>query len=95
MDAKEIESVEYLRPWQALTYTFGALNGAINITTRRYKSPDKVKTKGTFYTPLGITPRTAAAATMADTPGEYRLLVDIIAPDGVRSYESSVTVTPK
>lgn len=95
MDAKEIESVEYLRPWQALTYTFGALNGAINITTRRYKSPDKVKTKGTFYTPLGITPRTAAAATVADTPGEYRLLVDIIAPDGVRSYESSVMVTPK
>ena len=95
MPAFEIESVEYLRPWEALTYTSGAPNGAINICTRSYHNMPKAKSKGTIYTPMGLTPRTEMPMLKADTPGNYRLIIDIIAPQGIHSYESVVKVLAK
>ena len=92
MSSFEIESVEYLRPWQALTYTFGAINGAINVVTRNREKPRDVKSKGTLYTPTGLTPNATASAPVADKPGNYRLIVDVISPEGIHSYESTVKV---
>ena len=92
MSSFEIESVEYLRPWQALTYTFGALNGAVNVVTRNREKPRDVKSKGTLYTPTGLTPNATDSAPVADKPGNYRLIVDVISPEGIHSYESAVKV---
>ena len=92
MSSFEIESVEYLRPWQALTYTFGALNGAVNVVTRNREKPRDVKSKGTLYTPTGLTPNATDSAPVADKPGNYRLIVDVISPQGIHSYESAVKV---
>ena len=92
MSSFEIESVEYLRPWQALTYTFGTISGAINVVTRNREKPRDVKSKGTLYTPTGLTPNATASALVADKPGDYRLIVDVISPEGIHSYESTVKV---
>lgn len=95
MPAFEIESVEYLRPWEALTYTSGAPNGAINICTRSYHNMPKAKSKGSIYIPMGLTPSMEMPVLKADTPGNYRLIIDIIAPQGIHSYESVVKVLAK
>ena len=50
MSADEIENVELLQPWQTLAYTWGALDGAIKITTRGAERSTKVSSKGVFYT---------------------------------------------
>ena len=90
MPSAEIESVEYLRPWQALTYTFGALNGAINVITRNGPTKSTAKSKGTMYTPMGLTPQATASPLVANNPGNYRLIVDVVSPKGIHSYESVV-----
>ncbi|MGM9802760.1 MAG: TonB-dependent receptor [Muribaculaceae bacterium] len=95
MSSFEIESVEYLRPWQALSYTFGALTGAINVVTRNYEKPRDVKSKGTLYTPIGLSHQATDTLPVADKPGKYRLIVDVVSPSGIHSYESIVTALAK
>lgn len=93
MTADEIESVEYLRPWQALHYTYGAIAGAVNITTRKGMfGQKKEKSQGTMYSPMGLAPAAEPEAPIADKPGKYRLIVDLISATGIRSYESEVIV---
>lgn len=92
MSADEIEDVEVLAPWQVLAYTWGALDGAIKVTTRGADKSSKVRSKGIFYTPLGLsvakeTPRTTIA------PGNYRLLMDVVSPTGITSFEREVVVS--
>ena len=90
MPAAEIESVELLRPWQALAYTFGAIDGAILVKTRNYKEREPLPSKGAMYTPTGLS---KLGGTMkehpwvADKPGAYRLIVDVFSPEGIQSYE--------
>ena len=90
MPAAEIESVELLRPWQALAYTFGAIDGAILVKTRGYKEREPLPSKGAMYTPTGLS---KLGGTMkehpwvADKPGAYRLIVDVFSPEGIQSYE--------
>ncbi len=90
MSAEEIEDVELLRPWQALAYTWGAIDGAIKVTTRG-ADKSKVRSKGVFYTPLGLsvakeTPKAAVAS------GNYRLLMDVVSPTGITSSEREIVV---
>ena len=91
--ADEIESVEYLRPWQALAYTYGAIAGAVNITTRKgLNNQKKEKSLGTMYSPLGLATAAEPEAPIAEKPGKYRLIVDLISASGIHSYESEVIV---
>lgn len=94
MSAKEIESVEFLQPWQALAVTFGALHGAVVVKTRNYHGEIKRPSLGTYYRPMGIY-RVAEVQERLLTPsrpGNYRLIVDVINADGVHTYNSTVSV---
>ena len=95
MPAFEIESVEYLRPWQTSAYTFGATEGAVVVTTQGYSQLPKAKSKGTMYTPLGLAPNAEPPVLKAETPGNYRLIVDVISPSGIHSFESRIKVVEK
>lgn len=91
MPADEIEIVELLRPWQALAYTWGAVDGAIKVMTRG-ADKSKVRSKGIFYTPFGLSvvkgnPKTTVA------PGKYRLLMDVVSPTGITSFERDIVVS--
>lgn len=92
MSADEIESVELLRPWQALAYTWGALDGAIKVTTRRADKSSKVRSKGIFYTPMGLSVAKAEPKTTV-APGNYRLLLDVVSPNGITSFERGIVVS--
>jgi len=92
MSADEIETVEFLRPWQALAYTWGASDGAIKVTTRGADKSSKVRSKGIFYTPMGLSVAKAEPKTTV-APGNYRLLLDVVSPNGITSLEREVVVT--
>lgn len=94
----EIESVQFLRPWQALAYTYGAIDGAIIVKTRKFKEKEPLPSKGAMYTPTGLSPLSypytemKASPLACDKAGRYRLLVDVITESGVRSYERAFEV---
>ena len=91
MSAGEIETVELLRPWQALAYTWGAVDGAIKVMTRG-ADKSKVRSKGIFYTPFGLSVvKGNPKATV--TPGKYRLLMDVVSPTGITSFERDIVVS--
>lgn len=85
MSADEIETVELLRPWQALAYTWGAVDGAIKVMTRG-ADKSKVRSKGIFYTPFGLSVVKGNPKTTV-TPGKYRLLMDVVSPTDITSFE--------
>ena len=95
MPAFEIESVEYLRPWQTSAYTFGATEGAVVVTTQGYSQSPRAKSKGSMYTPLGLAPNAEPPLLKAETPGNYRMIVDVISPSGIHSFESRIKVVEK
>lgn len=91
MSADEIETVELLRSWQALAYTWGAVDGAIKVTTRG-ADKSKVRSKGIFYTPFGLSVvKGNPKATV--TPGKYRLLMDVVSPTDITSFERDIVVS--
>ena len=98
--AFELESVKVLRAWEALKYTFGAIDGAILVKTRNYSQRAPLPSKGAMYTPLGLSPMShpykemKASSLSCSKPGCYRLLVDVITESGVQSYEKSFEVAP-
>ena len=95
MSAREIESVELLRGWQTLAYTSGAIDGAILVKTRNYKPSDPLPTKGTFYTPKGLSSQTEPYQEkpwVATERGTYRLRVDQFTDSGIHSYETRFVV---
>jgi len=93
MGSFEIESVQYLRPWQALAYTYGAIDGVIVVKTREYKERDPLPSKGATYSPTGLSPlshpykETASPVMECSKPGNYRLMVDVVSDSGIQSYE--------
>lgn len=91
MPAFEIESVEFLRPWQTIAYLHGAINGAILIKTRSYKERPDLPSKGSMYTPTGLSPFSGQAVVprswTAFHSGRYRLVVDVFTDTSVQSYE--------
>lgn len=91
MSADEIETVELLRPWQALAYTWGAVDGAIKVTTRG-ADKSKVRSKGIFYTPFGLSVVKGNPKTTV-TPGKYRLLMDVVSPTDITSFERDIVVS--
>jgi hypothetical protein len=98
MGTFELESVQYLRPWQASAYTFGAIDGVIVVKTRGYKEQDPSPSKGATYAPTGLSPlsypykEVASPALKCSKPGNYRLIVDVITDSDIRSYEHAFQV---
>lgn len=95
MSASDIEEVEYLRPWQALAYTHGAIDGAVMVKTRKISHPSQVASKGTFYTPIGLSrlaKDSPSNSLRPSSPGNYRLLIDIFSDGKIESYEHPVVV---
>ena len=94
----QIESIEFLSAREALKYTFGAINGALLITTRKLsKSGDEVPSKGILYRPMGISNLEqpfvpASKIKLPSSPGRYKLLVDCISSQNVFSYEYPIEV---
>ncbi len=95
MPASEIETVEYMRPWQAIAYTSGALDGAIFVTTRRYSKSSERQSKGIFYSPFGLTcgfePNNPTH--YPSTAGKYVLVYDVFSANGPKSVYQIVNVT--
>ena len=86
----EIESVEYLRPWQSNAFLPGALNGAILVKTRSSLRKYDVPSKGVFYAPMGLSKTNdlnSDRVLVAERIGSYRLIVDVITETGVYSCE--------
>lgn len=98
MPAHEIESVELLRAWQTLAYTFGAIDGAILVKTRTHKDRPPLPSKGVMYSPIGLSPLSypfkeyLAQPQPIRKPGHYRLIVDVITHSDVQSYEHTFEV---
>lgn len=96
--ASEIESVQILKPWQALAYTYGALDGAILVKTRSYKERPPLPSKGAMYSPMGLSSLSypfkeyAPKPWKAEKTGTYRLKVDVISDTEVKSYEHQFKV---
>ena len=96
--AFELEYVKVLRAWEALKYTFGAIDGAILVKTRNYSQRDPLPSKGAMYSPTGLSPLShpykemPASSLSCCKPGRYRLLVDVIDSEGIKSYEHSFEV---
>lgn len=95
MPATEIETVEYMRPWQAIAYTSGALDGAIFVTTRRYSKSSEKQSKGIFYSPFGLTcsDEPHNPTHYPSTVGRYVLVYDVFSADGPMSLYQIVNVT--
>lgn len=93
--AQQIESVEQISVGEAMMYA-KTLDGAVVVKTRGW-TPDKpVKSKGTIVRPMGLSNLAAASGGKALAPtreGDYRLMVDIIGPDGITSLSSPLKVT--
>ena len=98
MPAFEIETVRFLQAWEAIGYTFGAIQGAVLIETRNYKKPKPLPSKGAMYSPTGLSPLShpykgiASPALKCSKPGNYRLIVDVITDSDIRSYEHAFQV---
>jgi outer membrane cobalamin receptor len=98
MPSAEIESVRVLRAWEALAYTYGAIHGAILITTRNAREREPLPSKGATYAPTGLSPLShpykeiALPALKCSKPGNYRLIVDVITDSDIRSYEHAFQV---
>ena len=93
MNSFEIESVQYVHAREAMKYTFGAIDGAIIVKTRKYTEKEPLPSKGADYKPTGLSPLShpykemKASSLSCSKPGCYRLLVDVITESGVQSYE--------
>ena len=100
MNSFEIESVQYVHAREAIKYTFGAIDGAIIVKTRKYTEKEPLPSKGADYKPTGLSPLSHPYKEMpkpslsCSKPGRYRLLVDVITESGVQSYEKSFEVIP-
>lgn len=95
LSPQQIKSIEFLKPWQTLAVAFGAIDGALSITTRGVKKENAVS-KGFFYYPMGLTMGEAYSGGLVQAPsdpGEYELLVDVITMENaVYSYKLPFTV---
>lgn len=95
MSATEIESVEQVSIGEALIYA-KTLDGAVIVKTRKWTPDKSVKSKGTIVRPMGLSNIPLASNEKPVVPskdGDYRLLVDIVGPDGVTSLSRPFTLS--
>lgn len=81
LSVRDISSVELLKPWQTNAVTFGAVNGAVLVTTKKEGRSAEITSKGFYYYPRGLvrgkkfSDKTIQAPS---TPGLYDLLIDLV-----------------
>lgn len=95
MPALDIESVEQVSIGEALMYA-KTLDGAVIVKTRKWEPDKAVKSKGTIVRPMGLSNIPLATNEKPVVPskeGDYRLMVDIVGPDGVTSLSRPFTVS--
>ena len=96
LDQGNIESVEQFSIAEAKVLVPYAMAGAINVITRRPGPPKPKPSKGTRVWPMGLTvtqPPSNNKLFASKEPGCYKLLVDLISPDGrIESYCKPITV---
>lgn len=96
MVSVNFESVEQLSVAEAKAIVPFAIDGAINVKTRRLGPPKPKPSKGTRVWPMGltITPGPTDKQLIApEEPGRYKLMVDVISSDGtVESYVKPIVV---
>lgn len=95
MPALDIESVEQISIGEALMYA-KTLDGAVIVKTRKWEPDKAVQSKGTIVRPMGLSNIALASNKKPIVPsneGDYRLMVDIIGPDGITSLSRPFTVT--
>jgi len=91
MPSFDIESVQLLRPWEALAYVSFALDGAISVKTRFGSKKMSVVSKGTYYTPMGLSEATSTRSSSGTKPdAKSRMLVDIVDGKDIWSFECPV-----
>ncbi len=86
--ALNIESVEQVSIGEALMLASNAFDGAIAVKTRKYAPVKPQKSKGTEIKPFGLSDVKLNNFKKLQAPvkeGRYRLIVDVIGPDGVVS----------
>lgn len=97
----ELSSVEYFSPNDAMKFTYGAINGALVVTTRKFKKKDTIgaKSKGVIYAPIGLgnykcsLQETQQTVKVPKSAGQYRMLIDVITVKGeVKSSEQIIIV---
>ena len=96
--AINIESVEQLSIGEALMTASNAFDGAISVKTRRHVPIKKEKSKGTVIMPMGLSNiklNNFKKIRVPNKEGNYRLLVDVIGPDGVITLSRPLKVTTK
>lgn len=91
----QIRSVEFLKPSQTNAVTFGAIEGALCITTQG-RQKDDIISKGFLYDPQGLSHGNAYMEKRTYSPsypGEYELLVDVVTQENaVYSYRIPFSV---
>lgn len=86
--ALNIESVEQVSIGEATMLASNAFDGAIAVKTRKYAPVKPQKSKGTEIKPFGLSDVKLNNFKKLQAPvkeGRYRLIVDVIGPDGVVS----------
>lgn len=80
LNASEIETVELLRPAEAIAYAANAIDGAIIIKTRKVYKNETSFSKGYAYFPFGLTKTHIPSDTVSipSNPGEYTVLAEQI-----------------
>lgn len=86
LNMDDVASAQFLSSAEAVGHYFGAINGVLEIKTKKYKK-EAIKSKGVMYQPsMGSAnygkPYTAHKVTAPETPGRYVMIVDSISPDG-------------
>lgn len=87
---ESISSIELLKPWQTNAVTFGAINGALAITTKQKGQSADIASKGFYYYPMGLTQGDGLLNNSIQAPfsfGSYELLIDLVTKENeVYSY---------
>ncbi|MGM9803158.1 MAG: hypothetical protein ACI308_03175 [Muribaculaceae bacterium] len=82
MPTSEIESVEYMQPWKALSYTWRAICGLVLVKTRdSHIKPNE--SRGSFITLQGLAPTLPQPALVARSASQHTLVVDVISKEGI------------
>ena len=93
--ALSIESVEQVSVGEALMLASNAFDGAIAVKTRKHAPVKPQKSKGTEIAPFGLSDVKLNNFKKLQAPvkeGRYRLIVDVIGPDGVVSQSKIFNV---
>lgn len=64
----------------------------LGVAKTEWAPNDTIEAKGIFYTPFGLSVVKGNPKTTV-TPGKYRLLIDVVSPTGITSFERDIVVS--